>query len=169
MKKGMIHVYYGDGKGKSSICFGMVVRMLGWGKRVLVIQFLKGQESGEGRYFGDKGVVERFGKEEFLNKKSVNEEDVKEVRGGLKRAKEALKEGFDLVILDEIGVAVEFGLVSEIEVETVLEERGDEVEVVLTGRWMGEMLKKNADYVVEIKNIKHPYNKGVRARKGVEY
>jgi cob(I)alamin adenosyltransferase len=162
----MIHVYTGNGKGKTTAAFGLALRALGNGMKVFIVQFMKGGESGEVR------AIKRFenvsillsGTGRFLP--PAKEEDYEKAREGLEAAKEAIKT-YDMVILDEINVAVHFGL---IEVEELLDIiRKAECEVVLTGRYADRRLIEVADYVTIFQELKHPYMKGVKARKGIEF
>jgi len=171
MKKGLVHVYYGEGKGKTTTAIGLAVRAAGWGLKVKIVQFLKGRETGEGRFLkGPRIRIESFGRKGFVDPKKLTKKDFEKIKKGFNRAKEAVLEGdFDLVVLDEIGAAVKFGLIREDEVIGLVKRKPDKVEVVLTGRWMGKKIINTADYVTEFKEVKHPYKKGVKARKGMEY
>lgn len=168
----MIHLYTGDGKGKTTAAFGLALRNLGWGGRVLVIQFLKGIRSGE---LNAAAVlpgleVRQYGTGKFVLNGSVDERDRELVRRGLEEARKTLSSGeCTLIVLDEINVAVHLGIVGEEEVIDMLRSKAPSTEVVLTGRYAPKSFYELADYVTEFVKIKHPYDSGVRARKGVEY
>jgi len=170
---GLVHVYTGNGKGKTTAAFGLAMRAVGRGKKVLVIQFLKGRESGEvlaSRRLAPELEVRRFGTGRFVDPRNPGEENLAILRAGLEDAKRALASGkYDLVILDEINVAVHMGLIPEEEVLDALRSRAEGVEVVLTGRYAPESFIEEADYVTEFKEIKHPFRRGVQAREGVEF
>lgn len=167
----MIQVYTGNGKGKTTAALGMAVRAVGAGKKVYICQFLKG------RYYCELATLkklkniklEQFGTSCFV-KKSPSAKD-KELAGkGLAAAKKVLSSQLDIVvILDEINVACQLGLIDVKDVLRILKEMPKENEVILTGRNAPAEILKIADLVSEIKEVKHYFNKGVRARKGIEY
>jgi len=162
----MIHVYTGDGKGKTTAAFGLALRALGNGMKVFIVQFMKGSESGEVKAIRrfENASVFISGTGRFLP--PVKEEDFEKAREGLKAARDAIKT-YDMVILDEINVAVHFGLV---EVEELLDLiKKAECEVILTGRYADRRLIEIADYVTIFQELKHPYRKGIGARRGVEF
>ncbi len=168
---GLVHLYTGNGKGKTTAAFGLALRMVGRGKKVLIIQFMKGRPSGEviaAERLRPLLTVRQFGTEEFVNPKNPSEESLRLAREGMRLAEGAVKE-YDMVVLDEVNVAVAFGLISEEEVIKVVNERSENTEIVLTGRYAPDSFYELADYITEFREIKHPYTKGVRAREGVEY
>jgi cob(I)alamin adenosyltransferase len=169
---GLMHVYTGEGKGKTTAAFGLALRAWGRGLRVCVIQFMKcGEDYGEvvaARRL--KGLdLFQFGSGKWVDKERHTPEDELLAKSGLAKAKEALTGGkYDVVILDEANVATDFGLLSPAEVLGVVRSRS-KVEVVLTGRYAPEEFIQEADLVTEMKVLKHPYDSGVGARPGVEY
>ena len=170
-KLGMIHIYTGNGKGKTTAALGLGLRMLGSGGKVIMIQFLKSPNVyGEQKKAQECGiVVESYGLPRFVHEKPEPEE-IKAARKALERAREVVKNGeWDLVILDEICVALGFGMIDVEDVKAILKEKAPHTEVVLTGRYCPEELFELADYVTLMKEIKHPYQKGILARKGIEY
>ena len=176
--RGLVMVATGNGKGKTTAAFGQALRVAGHGGRVLIIQFMKGSDNyGEiqavRRYLGDLIRVEQYGRHEFVNKAAPDPVDVELARQGLARAAEALaadgSADFDLVVLDEINVALDFGLIPWEEVEALLQRRRPSVDVLLTGRWAPPPLVQLADQVSEVLDIKHHFAEGVPAREGVEY
>ena len=174
-KRGLVMVLTGNGKGKTTSAFGQALRVAGHGGRVLVIQFMKGSENyGEilaaRRYFGDLVAVEQYGRHEFVDKANPLRVDLDLARKGLARATDVLAQGdFDLIVLDEINVALDFGLVSWEEVEAALAARRPEVDVLLTGRWAPPQLVQMADQVSEVLDIKHHFAESIPAREGIEF
>jgi cob(I)alamin adenosyltransferase len=167
-----MHVYTGTGKGKSSAAFGLSLRAWGHGLRVCVLQFIKSTEySGEFKAVSSMdGIdIEQFGTGRFFGKKGPSEEDMALAHQGLERAREALGGGYDLVILDELNVAIGMGLLELEEAMEVVKGRREGVEVVVTGRNAPQPLIDMADYVTEFVARKHPFDRGVHARKGVEF
>ncbi|MEM2291432.1 MAG: cob(I)yrinic acid a,c-diamide adenosyltransferase [Candidatus Korarchaeum sp.] len=168
----MIHLYTGDGKGKTTAALGLALRNIGWGGRVLVVQFLKRTGSGELNIAARLPELEikQYGTGKFIDKGSVDERDLELAKDGLEEVKKALSSGkYTLVVLDEINVAVHLGLIEEREVIEVIKSRDPSTEVVLTGRYAPKSFYKLADYVTEFVKIKHPYDSGVRARRGIDY
>ena len=174
-KKSLVHIYCGDGKGKTTAATGLAVRMAGYGKKVLFARFLKNENSGELKILDRIPEIEvmhlsrSFG---FYNK--LNEQEKEEWKQTYKelwnKIKEKVKNGsYDLLVMDEFLHAIRYDLVTEEEILKFLEERSPDLEVVMTGRDPSERLIDAADYVSEINKIKHPYDKGIMARKGIEY
>jgi len=168
---GLVHIYTGNGKGKTTAAFGLAVRMLGRGGKVLIIQFMKAPKAyGEQVKIEECGaVIESFGLPKFVHGEPT-EEDIEAAKRALSRAREAASSGeWDLVILDEVCVALRFGMLEVEEVRELVRTKAEHTELVLTGRYCPEELFELADYVTEMREIKHPYQRGVIARKGVEY
>ena len=169
----MIHIYTGDGKGKTTAALGLAVRALGWGKKVRLIQFMKkGSEYGELKSLsGFKNCrIIQTGRDELLTPENLQPVDYEEAEKGLQHAREILrKKKADLLILDEINFALHIGLLKVGEVEALIQSCPPEVELVLTGRRCPQELLVLADYVSEIKEVKHPYREGIEGREGVEY
>lgn len=172
LEKGYVHVYTGHGKGKTTAALGLGLRAAGAGLKVYMIQFMKG------RRYSEIDAVEQlqnftivqFGRDEFVSKENPEQIDVDLAQQGLEHAKEIIKKGeHDLVILDEINVAVDFNLIPLEDVLRLLREKPGKVELVLTGRYASPELVKDADLVTEMLEIKHPYQEGVLARKGIDY
>ncbi|MFH1038904.1 MAG: cob(I)yrinic acid a,c-diamide adenosyltransferase [PVC group bacterium] len=168
----MIHIYTGDGKGKTTAALGLALRSLGWGKRVCLIQFLKMRPSGEiaslTRF--ENCRVLRFGSEECILARPPGQDDRREAQEGLDRAEEILREkSADLLILDEINLALDLGLLDAAGVLSLIAGCPPEIELVLTGRNCPGGILSRADYVSEIREVRHPYRKCIAARQGVEY
>jgi cob(I)alamin adenosyltransferase len=171
--KRLIHVYTGPGKGKTTAAFGLALRALGHGWKVIMIQFMKGDEKyGEiqsAKHLSNF-VVEQYGLPTFVKKGNPSEKDMELALKGLERAKKAILQcQYDLIILDEIHVAVDFGLIPLEELLSLIRQKPDQVELVLTGRNAYSEVIALADLVSQIEEIKHPFQKGVPAREGIEF
>ena len=170
-QKGYIHIYTGDGKGKTTAAIGIGIRAAGYGKKTYMGQFMKGQHYGELTALRDNPhiTIEQYGDSECFRREDVTQKHLDQARRGLERARRAmLSNRYDIIILDEINVAVWFDLISSREVLDFLKDRPKNVEVVLTGRRAPEELIETADLVSEVKEIKHYYYRGVSARNGIE-
>ena len=167
--KGLLQVYTGDGKGKTTAALGLALRARGAGLRVFVGQFAKGRDCSELASLERLGVtVRQFGRPQFIHG-PPSAADLAAARGGLEEARAALAGGaFDLVILDEASVAVQCGLFPVNELLAVLAARAAAVEAVVTGRGAHPKLVEVADLVTEMREVKHYYRDGVKARKGIE-
>ena len=171
MKRGFVQVYTGDGKGKTTAAVGLAVRAAGHGINSYIGQFMKGQPYGEVAALREHRniTIEQFGSAHCIRREEVTEEDHSRAHTGLKRPREAMLSGsYEVVVLDEINVAIFFGLVAEDDVLDFLACRPANVEIVLTGRKATERLIRKADLVTEFKQVKHYYEKGVLARDGIE-
>jgi len=172
-RPGTVQLYTGDGKGKTTAAFGLALRAAGHGRRVLILQFMKGSER-YGEVLAARrlaGVaVEQYGRDDFVRRGAPTAEDRRLAAAGMARARQAVASGdYDLVILDELNVAVAYGLVPEDDVLALIKGKAAALELVLTGREAPPALIEAADLVTEMKEIKHPYQRGVKAREGVEY
>ncbi len=168
----MIQVYTGDGKGKTTAALGQALRALGHSFRVLLIQFMKGEESGEIKVLKNLRniTIRQFGRKTFVKRNEPEEEDIRWAKEGLSFAKEAIeKKGYDMIILDELAVALDYGLLKIDEVLPVLKSSPREVEIVITGRAAPKEIIEIADLVSEVKEVKHPIKKGVVNRVGIDY
>ena len=173
LERGLVQVYTGNGKGKSSASFGLALRAVGRGLKVYIVQFIKGGFDYGELYVVDKlpGLTLRaFGRGRFVSEKKPDKVDVDLARQALETAREAVMKGeADIVILDEINVALNLKLVSVEEVLELIKGKPEHVELVLTGRNAPREIVQAADLVTEMIEIKHPYNAGFKARKGIEY
>lgn len=171
----MIQLYTGDGKGKTTAALGLVLRAVGAGKQVAIIQFDKG-----GERYSERTALERFPEvQAFVTgldrregkgfRMGVTDEDKQEGERGLVILDDVLKQSFDLIVLDEINTSTSLGIVDEQRVLDVLKNRPESVEIVLTGRNAPQSFIDLADLVSEVKMIKHYFYKGVSAREGVDY
>ncbi len=173
LERGLIEVYTGDGKGKTTAALGLALRAAGHGFKVYIIQFMKGWPN-----YGELEAVKhlpgvtlrQFGRAEFVDRDNPDPEDVRMAHDALRYASDAMESGeYDIVILDEINVALDFGLIALEEVLRLLDAKPPTLELVLTGRNAHAEIIRRADLVTEMLNIKHPYAQGVAARRGIEY
>ena len=170
MDKGLVHLYCGDGKGKTTAAMGLALRALGQGMRVVVVQFLKNGTSGELEPLKKLGAAVYSGRPGAKFTFQMNaEEKAQAKKENNARLAEALQQPCDLLILDEICAARNSGMVDEALAKQAVLERPQHREVVLTGRnpetWMAEA----ADYITEMQPRRHPYEQGISARKGIEF
>ncbi len=167
----MIHVYTGDGEGKTTTALGLALRALGHNKKVIIIQFMKGRKD-IGEYLMQKKLpqlnIHQFGRKQFINLEKPKKIDYELANKGLEYAKQELQKKNDLVILDEACLACGIGLLKTNGLIEILNNAG-KTEIVLTGRKCPKKLIEIADLVTIMKNVKHPYNKGIKARKGYDY
>jgi cob(I)alamin adenosyltransferase len=170
---GLVQLYTGDGKGKTTAALGLALRAAGWGYRTFIGQFLKGQDYGELHSLArlsDWITIEQFGRLSFVRAGQLRPEDREAARKGLARIREALLGGeYRIVVMDEICVALHFEVVTLAEVLELIARRPAEVELVLTGRRAPQEIIDRADLVTEMREIKHPYQRGVPARRGIEH
>ena len=171
---GLIQVYTGDGKGKSTAAFGLALRAAGCGLKVAIIQFMKkGEWYGELAAFAKIPEIElaSFGCDSFLKKgEPPHAEHIKQAQAALDKARRLLRESLtDVLILDELNNAVFFGLIMKAEIQELLALKPPHTELVITGRNAPDYLLQAADLVTEMREIKHPYQHGLPARRGIEY
>ena len=175
MSKGFIHVYTGESKGKTTAAFGLAMRAAGHGKNVLVLQFLKSRIKTSGEAIAAKRcgitVIKFKGQTSPLFDPTVRREELKKtIRKAIDRSIAHIASGkYDLVILDEINNAVGNGYASAGDIRRIIESKPEGLELVFTGRNAPEELINAADYVTEMRMVKHPSNLGVKARKGIEF
>lgn len=171
--QGLVHVYTGAGKGKTTSALGLALRASGHGMQIYIIQFMKGRiDYGEIKACQDNPniTIEQFGRPQFVDRDSPEPEDLDFAKQGMERAKEIISSGkYDIVILDEINVALDFNLIELDEVLEMIEKKPAEVELVLTGRNARPEVSRLASYVTEMLPIKHPYEGGQPGRKGIEF
>ena len=172
LEKGFVHIYTGNGKGKTTAAIGLGIRATGEGLKVYMIQFMKGRRYSEIDALDHipNFTVVQFGIDEFVSKEKPDKIDIDLAKKGFEQAKQILKAGkHDVVILDEINVAVDFNLIPLNDVLQLLSEKPEKVELILTGRYASPEIVRNADIVSEILEIKHPYKNGVESRKGIDW
>ncbi len=171
--KGYIHVYTGNGKGKTTAALGQALRAAGSGLKTFIVQFMKDFPYGEVksiRQWSEWIALEQCGNDTFVfDKRLPGKSDFEAAKQGLQRAQEAMLSGkYDIVIMDEVCVAIYFGLLKTETVLLLLEKKPTFVELILTGRYCPTELIEKADLVTEMHEIKHYYQKGIEARKGIE-
>jgi cob(I)alamin adenosyltransferase len=174
MEKGLIEVYTGDGKGKTTAVIGLACRATGHNLKVCYIYFHKNPERWG---YGEFKILEKIGVDIFgfakehphfdkVEKEKLREECLK----GIEFIKKIYKEKkYDVIICDEILISLRDGFLNEEEIIKIMEEKPENIELVLTGRYITKKIIEKADLVSEIKKIKHPYDKGIKSRKGIEF
>lgn len=171
MMKGYVHVYTGNGKGKTTAALGLALRACGADLRVFIGQFVKGQHYSELdaiRDFLPNATVAQYGRSCFI-RQTPTEDDEALARRGIAELRDVIQRGdYDLVILDEANIAVYYGLFSAEELVTLIREKPEHVELVITGRYAVPEVIAAADVVTEMQEMKHYYQQGVEARKGIE-
>ena len=168
---GQVQVYTGTGKGKTTAAIGLAIRAAGYGLRSFIGQFMKGTHYGE--HVALRAIpeitIEQFEDETCLRREDVAELHRQQARTGLARCREIMhNNAYDLIVLDEINVAIWFGLVSGQEVLAFVEEKLKNVELILTGRYAPQAIVSRADLVTEMKAVKHYFDTGLLARDGIE-
>ncbi len=172
--RGLVLVYTGDGKGKTTAAIGQALRCVGHGNRVLVIQFMKGKKYGEvlaaEKYLAGMLTMVQCGLDSFVMKNDPAPVDIELARQGLALAKKTIASGdYQMVVLDEINVALDFKLVELEDVIEIIKAKPASLDLVLTGRYAPAGVIELADMVSEIREIKHHYAQGIKERAGIEY
>ncbi len=171
-EKGRIHIYTGAGKGKTTAAIGLGIRAAGANNKILMIQFMKG------RRYSELDTLEKipnfefiqYGRDEFVSKENPEKIDINLAREGFEHARKVmLSNKYDMLILDELNVAVDFNLIPVEKVIKLIIEKPEKMELILTGRYANPEFVKIADVVTEMLEIKHPYQNGVIARKGIDF
>lgn len=172
MIKGLIQVYTGDGKGKTTAALGLALRAAGRNMKVLIVQFMKKWDYGELHSVKliPNITLETFGTKEFIYKGKAKKIDYEEAEKAFSFGVKGMQSGnYDIVIFDELNMALYYELLDLKEVIKKIEEKPENVEVVITGRRAPQEIIEIADLVTEMKEVKHPYQKGIEARRGIEY
>ena len=169
---GLVHIYTGNGKGKTTAAFGLAFRAAGRGLNVLIVQFLKPDVG-----YGEQTACQRFdnitlyplGLDHFVSK-NPKPEDIEAAMNALRKTTELMASGrYDVVVMDEAVNAVRLGLIKDTELIDELKKRPSNIEVILTGRGLTPALAEYADYITEMGLVKHPFDRGIQAREGIEY
>jgi cob(I)alamin adenosyltransferase len=178
-EKGLVQIYTGDGKGKTTAAFGLAIRAAGWGKKVIIYQFLKPPaiETGERKAITQSNLpieILPLNAEWDMRKSFEDKAAVENTRKKIEQvceeiAAQAKQKKYDVIILDEIVFCVSKKLAQLEWLKNIIESKDDSVEIVLTGRGATNEIIEMADLVTEMKEIKHPYKKNVAGRKGIEY
>ncbi|WP_170364527.1 cob(I)yrinic acid a,c-diamide adenosyltransferase [Ruegeria arenilitoris] len=170
--RGLVLINTGKGKGKSSAAFGVVIRALGWGQKVAVVQFIKGKwKTGERRFFEERDLVtwHTMG-EGFTWDTQDRDRDIAAATAAFDKARDLMASGdYDLVVLDEINIALRYEYLSVDAVIEGLKARSDRTSVFLTGRDAPQALRDYADLVTEMTEEKHPFQAGIKAQRGVDF
>lgn len=171
----MIHVYTGNGKGKTTAGIGQALRAAGHGYKAEIIQFAKAERGGEYNiikkvFKGKKIDINQFGSGKYLIPGNIDNKDIEKAEAGMKYAEKALKsKQTKVIVLDEINVVLHYGLLKIDTVKKILSKYRKIKEIILTGQSCPDGIIKIADYVTEMKEVKHPFKKGIKARRGIEY
>jgi len=172
-EKGLVLVHTGKGKGKSSSAFGVVIRALGWGHKVGVVQFIKGKwKTGERLFFDkfDTGVSWHTMGDGFTWDTQDKDQDTRAAQAALAKASDMMASGeYDLIVLDEINIAMRYDYVTVDQMLAALDGRDAKTGVVLTGRDAKPEICDYADLVTEMTEVKHPFKAGIKAQRGVDY
>jgi len=172
-RQGLVEVYTGAGKGKTTAALGLALRAAGQGLRIYIIQFMKGWP-----HYGELVSVKKlpeitlrqFGRPDFVDKDDPHPEDIRLAREALEHARHIINGGkHDMLILDEVNVAQAWGLIELDQLLALLDAKPQDMELVLTGRSAHPEITKRADLVTEMLDIKHPFDAGVPARPGIEF
>jgi cob(I)alamin adenosyltransferase len=174
LQKGFIQVYTGEGKGKTTAALGLALRAVGRGLRVVMIQFLKGdRETGElnmAQSLSPELLIKPMGRDGFVDRENPSARDISLAQAALNEARKILDENAcNLLILDEVNVAVSLGLVDEDAVLKLMDDKPDDVELILTGRGAPASFIEKAHLVTTMECTKHYFNQGEAARKGIEF
>lgn len=170
--KGLVHVYTGNGKGKTTAAFGLALRSVGAGMKVFIGQFVKGKQYNENmavaRYLKNV-TVKQYGLGCFIVN-TPTEDDIRAAGKGLGEMRKIIQKGkHDLVIMDEVNIALFYKLIDVNQLIEIIKAKPDHVELVLTGRYAPQEIIDMADLVTEMKEVKHYYQQGIEARDGIEY
>ncbi len=173
-RKGLVLINTGSGKGKTTAAFGLALRALGQGFRVLILQFMKGRANiGELKaltHFNLPLEIKQFGRAVFFQSRACEPIDIYLATRGLAEFQDAMfSRNYDLIILDEIIMAIDFGLLDLKAVKKAIAQKPPELHLILTGRNAPDELIEMADLVTEMQDIKHPFSRGIAAQKGIEY
>lgn len=173
LQKGYVQIYTGNGKGKTTAAIGQAIRAAGFGLKTYIIQFMKEYPYSELNGLSSLKewiTIEQFCGDDFVYRKELPDDAEKDrARQGLSKAKSKMLSGnYDIIILDEVCVAIYFGLFSDEEIMTFIKQKPENVELILTGRYCPDKLIERAELVTEMKEIKHYYQDGIAARKGIE-
>lgn len=172
MVKSLIHVYTGSGKGKTTAALGLGLRATGAEYKVHMVQFMKGRRYSEidALEHLPSFSVSQHGRDEFVSKENPEQIDIDLAQEGFQYAKRIMNDNtYDIIILDEINVAVDFKLIALNDVLTLMDKKPEKLELILTGRYADPEIVKKADLVTEMLEIKHPYQKGIQSRKGIDF
>lgn len=170
--KGYIQVYTGNGKGKTTAAFGQALRAVGAGLNVFIGQFVKGKTYNENQAVSkylNNITVQQYGLGCFIVD-APTDDDIKAAQKGLKEMRKIIQKGnYDIVVMDEVNIALYFKLINVDEIVELMKIKPDHVELILTGRYAPDEIIEIADLVTEMKEVKHYYQEGIEAREGIEF
>lgn len=169
--KGYIHLYTGNGKGKTTAAMGLALRAAGAGKKVFIAQFVKGLPYSELEVLKRIAniTVKQYGLGCFIKNQATQEDIIAAQKGFKEVAAHITQNKYDLIVLDEICIALHYKLITANALYSLLKSKPEPMELVLTGRYASPELYEHVDLLTEMKELKHYYQKGVEARKGIEY
>jgi cob(I)alamin adenosyltransferase len=174
--KGLIIIYYGNGKGKTTAALGVALRAIGYNHNVCMIQFIKGEWDYGELYSSNKLkpnfelIVTGKGFIGIIDDDHPIEEHVQSSKNALKIAREKISSNkYNTIILDEINYALKLNLITENEVIDLLDSKPAELNIIMTGNYLSDKILEIADLVTEMKEVKHPYKKGIKAKKGIDF
>ncbi len=171
---GFIHIYCGDGKGKTTASVGLAIRAVGSGKKVVFLQFLKNGASSEMKILKNLNQTETFVLSNYCGFiKNQSKEELAKIKCDyielFDKVIEKVQSDVDLLVLDEVLAACNHGIIEETKLISFLQNKPKNLEVILTGRNPSKRLLSFADYITEMKKVKHPFDEGVQARQGIEF
>ncbi len=172
LEKGLVQVYTGDGKGKTTAALGLALRASGRGLKTIIVQFMKNGDYGETRAVKriDGITIEQYGLPSFVIKGKEKPEDYAAAERGLARALQIMENReCDILILDELNITLHFGLLKIEQVIEAIGKKPEQMEIVITGRCMPREIAERADLITEMKMLRHPYEEGIDAREGIEF
>jgi cob(I)alamin adenosyltransferase len=174
--KGLIIIYYGNGKGKTTAALGVALRAIGYNHNVCMIQFIKGEWDYGELYSSNKLkpnfelIVTGKGFIGIIDDDHLFEEHIQSSKNALKIAREKISSNkYNTIILDEINYALKLNLITENEVIDLLDSKPAELNIIMTGNYLSDKILEIADLVTEMKEVKHPYKKGIKAKKGIDF
>jgi cob(I)alamin adenosyltransferase len=175
-EKGLIIIYYGNGKGKTTAALGVALRAIGYHHNICMIQFIKGEWDYGELYSTNKLkpnfelIVTGKGFVGIIDDDHLIEEHIQSSKNALKIAKEKISSRkYNTIILDEVNYALKLNLISEEDVINLIKSKPVELNIIMTGNYISDKILELADLVTEMKEIKHPYKKGIKAKKGIDY
>jgi cob(I)alamin adenosyltransferase len=174
--KGLIIIYYGNGKGKTTAALGVALRAIGYNHNVCMIQFIKGEWDYGELYSSNKLkpnfelIVTGKGFIGIIDDDHLIEEHIQSSKNALKIAREKISSNkYNTIILDEINYALKLNLITEKEIIDLLDSKPTELNIIMTGNYLPDKILEIADLVTEMKEVKHPYKKGIKAKKGIDF
>jgi cob(I)alamin adenosyltransferase len=173
LTRGLVQVFTGNGKGKTTAAVGTITRAAGHGLRICLVSFMKGKYAyGEYRALAQfpNVTIEQFGLRKFTEPDKIKTEEKEQAAAALNAARRAVTGGaYDLVVLDEVNVALAYELIKVDEILKLIKDKPSRLELILTGRYADNKIIEAADLVTEMVKVKHPFDAGIKARRGIEY